>query len=166
MDNEPNNFPNQNSPTEPFGSKPIFTNEPASDFGPKKQSGLGIAAFIIGLVAIVLLIIAFVTGSSFTDQLAGSDILITDPEDPAAVQAALDSLGENVFASMVIAVLCIFGAGFIAFVGLILAIIAACSSKRRKIFGVIGIVLNVAVIVGGISLFIAGIGSLAANIVQ
>ncbi|WP_138755464.1 hypothetical protein [Paenibacillus sinopodophylli] len=164
MDNESNNIPNQPTPNDPFESKPIFSNEPIIDSGPKKQSGLGIASFIIGLAAVVLLIIAFATGSSFTSQLADSNLIITDPEDTAAVQAAFEELGETVFASLVVAIVCIFGAGFISFVGLILAIIAACSSKRRRLFGVIGIVLNVVVIIGGISLLIGGVGAIAANL--
>ncbi|MEV5030083.1 hypothetical protein [Paenibacillus sp. LPE1-1-1.1] len=164
MENESNNFANQPTQNDPFGSKPIFSNEPIVNNGPKKQSGLGIAAFIIGLVSVVLLIIAFVSGSSFTDQIADSNLTLANPEDTAAFQASIEALGETVLASFVIAIACIFGAGFLAFIALILSIVAACSSKRRKMFGVIGIVLNVLVIVGAISLFFAGIGALAANV--
>lgn len=111
----------------------------------------------------MLLIIALVSGSSSVDQIVNSDLILADPNDTAAFQASIESLGEEVLVSVVLAVVCIFGAGFISFIGLILAIIAACSSKRRRLFGVIGIVLNVVVIVGGISLFIAGINAIAAN---
>ncbi|OMF31754.1 hypothetical protein BK133_15210 [Paenibacillus sp. FSL H8-0548] len=163
MDNEPRNEINTPPGNEPYASKPIFSNEHSDTIVVKKHSGLGIAAFIIGLISVVLLIIALVSGSSSVDQIVNSDLILADPNDTAAFQASIESLGEEVLVSVVLAVVCIFGAGFISFIGLILAIIAACSSKRRRLFGVIGIVLNVVVIVGGISLFIAGINAIAAN---
>lgn len=165
MENESNNTINSSTPNEPYSSRPVFSNEPTVNEGPKKQSGLGITSFIIGLLAVVLLIIAFVSGSSFADKIANTDIQIVDPAvDSAAFQASIQDLGEEVLVSLVVAVLCIFGAGLLSIVGLILAIIGAVSNKRRKMFGVIGIVLNILVFVGGIVLFFAGSAAIAANI--
>ncbi|OBZ13405.1 hypothetical protein [Bacillus sp. FJAT-26390] len=164
MENERNNGTNFTSENEPFASKPVFSNDPTVYEGPKKQSGLGIASFIIGIIAVVLLVIAIVSGSSFTDQIASTEL--PDPSaDRVAFQNAIEDLGQEVLVSMVLAIFCIFSAGLISFVGLILAIIGVCSSKRRKMFSVIGIVLNVVVFVGGIALFFAGISAIAASAV-
>jgi ABC-type sugar transport system permease subunit len=162
MDNERNNGTTIPTENEPFASKPVFSNDSTVYEGPKKQSGLGISSFIIGIIAVVLLIIAIVSGSSFTDQIASTNL--PDPSvDRVAFQNAIEVLGQEVLASLVLAIFCIFGAGLISLVGLILAIIGVCSSKRRKMFSVIGIVLNVVVFVGGIGLFFAGIGAIATS---
>ncbi|WP_169085395.1 hypothetical protein [Paenibacillus sp. PL91] len=163
MENERTNGTNLPPENDPFASRPVFSNEPSPYEGPKKHSGLGIASLIIGLISVVLLIIAIVSGSSFADQIGNNNL--PDPSaDTAAFQASIEELGQEVLASMVIAIFCIFGAGLISLVGLILAIIGAFSSKRRKVFSVVGIVLNVLVFVGGIGLFFAGIASIAANV--
>ncbi|KRE35577.1 hypothetical protein [Paenibacillus sp. Soil522] len=164
MDNEPRNDANNPSPNDPYAARPVFSNELAVQEGPKKQSGLGIASFVIGLLSVVLLIIAIVSGSSFVDQIANTDLTIADPSDTAAFQESIEALGEEVLVSVIVAVFCIFGAGLLSLVGLILAIIGAFSGKRRKLFSVIGIVLNVLAFVGGIGLFFAGAAAIAANV--
>ncbi|WP_139995531.1 hypothetical protein [Paenibacillus paridis] len=164
MDNEPKNDFNNSSVNEPYAPRPIFSNENSDILVVKKHSGLGIAAFIIGLICVVIVIIGGVTGSSLVDQLANSDLIITDPNDTQAIQESIEALGEDALIAMSLTLLCLVGAGMLAFVGLILAIIAACSSKRRKMFGVIGILVNVLVIVAGISLFFSGIASIASSV--
>lgn len=162
MDNEPRNDANNLSHDDPYAARPVFSNDVHD--GPKKQSGLGIASFIIGLLSVVLLIIAIVSGSSFVDQIANTDLTIADPADTAAFQKSIEALGEEVLVSVMVAIFCIFGAGLLSLVGLILAIIGAFSSKRRKLFSVIGIVLNVLAFVGGIGLFFAGAAAIASNV--
>ncbi|WP_054023657.1 hypothetical protein [Bacillus sp. FJAT-28004] len=164
MENETNNNEKQPSSNEPYASRPVFSNEQPINEGPKKHSGIGITSFIIGLLAVVLLIIAFVSGSTFADQIANTDITIADPSDTAAFQASIEALGQEVLVSMMLAIVCIFGAGLLSLAGLVLAIIGAVSSKRRKTFGVIGIVLNILVFVGGIGLFFAGSAAIASSV--
>lgn len=164
MENEPNKEVNNSSTNDPYTTKPVFSNEQAVPEGPKKHSGLGIASFIIGLLSVVLLIIAIVSGSSFADQIANTDISIADPSDTAAFQASIEALGEEVLVSLIIAIFCIIGAGLLSLVGLILAIIGAFSSKRRKLFSLIGIVLNILVFIGGIGLFVAGAAAITASV--
>jgi hypothetical protein len=163
LENDRSNGTNIPPENDPFASRPVFASEPSAYEGPKKQSGLGIASLIIGLISVVLLIIAIVSGSSFADQI-GNTTLPDPSADSAAFQASIEELGQEVLVSMIIAIFCIFGAGLISLVGLILAIIGAFSSKRRKLFSVIGIVLNVIVFVGGIGLFFAGAAAIAANV--
>jgi len=164
MENETNNNATPSSSNEPYGSRPAFSNEQPLYEGPKNHSGIGITSFIIGLLSVVLLIIAFVSGSSFADQIANTDIIIADPSDKAAFQASIEALGQEVLVSMILAIACIFGAGLLSLAGLILAIIGAVSSKRRKTFGVIGIVLNILVFVGGIALFFGGSAAIASSV--
>lgn len=163
MENKSNDNFDQPNKTEPYASSPIFSNETIVDTGPKKHSGIGIASFVIALVSIVLLIIAFAAGSSVTDQIGNSDIIFPDPAtESAAFQAAVEDLGPEVIASLTLAIFGIFGACALAFIGLILAIVGAVSSKRRRLFGIIGILLNIGAFVGGIALFFVGIASIAA----
>ncbi|MGO4183367.1 hypothetical protein AB4Z45_10525 [Paenibacillus sp. MCAF9] len=164
MENETNNNANPSSSNEPYGSRPVFSNDQTIYEGPKKHSGIGITSFIIGLLSAVLLIIAIVSGFSFADQIANTDVIIADPSDSAAFKASIEALGQEVLVSMMLTIVCIFGAGLLSLAGLILAIIGAVSSKRRKTFGVIGIVLNVVVFVGGIALFFVGSASIASSV--
>lgn len=164
MENERNDEIGSPSTNDSHASRPIFSNDQPFDVGPKKQSGIGIASFVIALLSVVLLIVAIVSGSAFGDQIANSDLSIADPSDSAAFQASIEALGEDVLVSMMLAIISIFGAVGLSLVGLILGIVSAFSKNRRKVFGVIGIVLNVVVIIGALGLFFAGAAAIASSV--
>jgi hypothetical protein len=124
---------------------PVFGEEPAA--APVRQSGLGIASFIIGLVSIVVMIIGFVAiVAALGDYIAPDGTIDPNDIDPMELGA-----------SMMVGILAIFGSLAVSFVGLILGIIGLVAKNRRKVFGVIGVVLNALLIVGFLGLFVFGL---------
>jgi hypothetical protein len=145
--------PSSNQPFEnnqPYGQDPYnrqaFSNSDPGGVAPVKHSGLGIASFILALVAIVLIIA--------NDEAAQEKWAQIDPEDQEAV---MEMLQESGFASLIVAGLTLIGAFGIAFIGLILGIIGVFSKNRRKVFSVTGLVLNSLMVVAPIILFFIGI---------
>jgi hypothetical protein len=124
---------------------PVFGEEPAA--APARQSGLGIASFVIGLVSIVVMIVGFVAIVAALGDYISPDGTI----DPNAIDPM--ELG----ASMMVGVLAVLGSLAISFVGLILGIIGIVAKNRRKVFGIIGVVLNALLLVGFLGLFVLGL---------
>ncbi|WP_036718433.1 hypothetical protein, partial [Paenibacillus harenae] len=122
-----------------------------------KQSGLGIASFVLALLSVVLIIVSIVFGTMFADQIVNSDLALADPSDPAAFQQTFEELGGDVLVPIMIAGLSIIAAIGISFIGLILGIIGLFSKNRRKVFGIIGVVLNGLLVVGAILLIVIGL---------
>jgi hypothetical protein len=158
--------PSSNQPFEnnqPYGQDPYnrqaFSNSDPGGVAPVKHSGLGIASFILALVAIVLIIVTVALGSTFINEIANDEAAQEkwaqiDPEDQEAV---MEMLQESGFASLIVAGLTLIGAFGIAFIGLILGIIGVFSKNRRKVFSVTGLVLNSLMVVAPIILFFIGI---------
>lgn len=129
----------------PYPPSPGFQPMPEADVEPR-QSKLGVASFILGLVSIVgviAAIIIMVTAlvdffGEFPDQSAYYDF---------------DSPDEFLAAIILPVLLMLF---FIAvsIVGLILGIVGVCTKYTRKAFSIIGIVLNSLLSVGFLILFI------------
>ncbi len=124
---------------------PVFGEEPAA--APVRQSGLGIASFVIGLISIVVMIIGFVATVAALREFISPDGTI----DPATIDPM------EVGTSMIIGGLAILGSLAISFVGLILGIIGIVQKNRRKVFGIIGVVLNGLLLVGFLGLFVIGL---------
>ncbi|MBH5318546.1 hypothetical protein I6N90_12095 [Paenibacillus sp. GSMTC-2017] len=100
----------------------------------KKHSGLGIASFILALLSIVCYIASVaLIGSSSSEIINGGLNYQTEQE-------VLDSELFPMLAGAGLAIIAAIGLGFI---GLILGIIGACMKNRKKLFSVLGIVLNV-----------------------
>lgn len=153
----------------PYASQPAASGVPTeAKVNPDqrmKQSGLGIASFIISIVSVVFLIVgfifAFVLAAQITSEI-GSGIPITDANTQALIESMMED--SNSMVQIMLMIACLFGSVGVAFVGLILGIIGACSNKRRKTFAVIGIVLNGLVVLGTVGLFIIGIVMGAAGV--
>jgi hypothetical protein len=149
MEQEPNQTRGQGNPETPEEQAGQLTAiPPAPDEPVLKQSGLGIASFIIGLLCITGLIISMLTMvSSLTDFITA--------DGTALDQKQLENLiMEN--ASLVIAVLLFIGSLGVGLIGLILGIIGCSLRNRRKVFAIIGTVLNGLVIVGFVGLILFG----------
>ncbi|MFX3631921.1 MAG: hypothetical protein ACE3L7_07560 [Candidatus Pristimantibacillus sp.] len=130
-----------------------------------KQSGLGIASFIISLASVALMIVGFIFAFVLAAQITGQ-IDVGAPMSDSTNQALIESMiqDSNSMVQIMMMIACIFGSVGVAFIGLILGIIGACSNKRRKTFAVIGIVLNGLIVLGTVGLFFIGILSGAAGL--
>jgi hypothetical protein len=121
---------------------------PAPDELVVKQSGLGIASFIIGLLCIAGLIISMLTMvSSLTDFITADGAALDQKQLETRIM-------EN--STLILSVLLFLGSLGIGLVGLILGIIGCSLSNRRKVFAIIGTVLNGLVIVGFVGLLLFG----------
>ncbi|WP_424769006.1 hypothetical protein [Paenibacillus sp. sgz302251] len=138
----------------PHDVRPIFSNSLPMEEEPKKQSGLGIASFILSLVAVILIIVSIVFGVAFADQLVNNDSLLIDTKDEEAV---MEAIGQEAIVPIMIAGLSILASIGAAFIGLILGIIGAFSKNRRKVFSVIGIILNGILVLGALGLIVVGL---------
>ncbi|MBW7477811.1 hypothetical protein K0T92_24170 [Paenibacillus oenotherae] len=130
---------------------------PAPNFNPvpemdivKKQSKLGIASFILGLVSIIGFIVCIVLLSIVSVDYAAelSNNGTFDPE-------TAESMVSN--PSFILPILLMFVFIGTSFVGLILGIVGACMKNTRKAFSIIGIVLNALLSLGFILLFFLGL---------
>ncbi|MCA0755024.1 hypothetical protein KP806_08180 [Paenibacillus sp. N4] len=148
---------------DPYGGRPVFSNPFPPQEAPAKQSGLGIASFVLALVAVVLIIVAIAFGAAFADQIVGNEeLLLESPEDPNAI---MDAIGEDAIVPIMLAGLSMLASIGVAFIGLILGIIGAFSKNRKKVFSVIGIILNGILVVGAVGLVVVGMALGAAGAV-
>ncbi|WP_337098962.1 hypothetical protein [Paenibacillus sp. YIM B09110] len=139
----------------PYSTPPRFSDDNSNETGPLKQSKLGIASFIIALVAVLLIILTFVLATTnsaefmeFAEEVNSSNGVVT-PED-------VEALGGDILGVIVMIMICMFGSMGVALVGVILAFIGIFAKNRRKAFAIIGLVLNGLLIVGAIGLVIVG----------
>lgn len=121
---------------------------PQYENAPLKQSKLGIASFIISLVSIVLIIVGFIFAGVFIGDIAGSEELLMDP---AYLESNFD---VELFMPIILMLVCFFASVGIAVVGLILGIVSVASKNVRKVFGIIGLILNALIVLGSGGFFI------------
>jgi hypothetical protein len=107
------------------------------------HSGIGIASFIAGLVALLMIVGAFAVA-----VVVAVEALPTGPS------------GRNPQQLFFVGVLFI-GAGLVAVVGTGLGIGACFQTKRKKVFAVIGLVVNGLVLLGAIGVFLLGVIAIA-----
>lgn len=136
----------------PYASQPALGSVPLPPQESEriKQSGLGIASFIISLASVVLVIIGFIMAAVFVSQAA------SDPQALLDDLANLESQFSDSMVPIMLSGLSIIASIGIAFVGLILGIIGAFSKNRRKTFAIVGIILNGLLVLGTIGMFILG----------
>ncbi len=108
------------------------------DRDPVKHSGLGIASFIIGLVVLVILTIVFV----YIIGILSQSYYISE-SDPRLV-----AVGVVMMVGMLL-----------SGVGIILSIIGLSKRTRKRIFPILGIVINGLIVVFVIFLIILGLAS-------
>jgi len=138
-------------PNDPPASVPAH--DPAGAYAPSesqpRQSGIGIASFVLSLVCILGIVIATVMFASSIQNYISLDGAVLSPEE--IEERAMND------GSLIGGVLLFLGALGIGFVGLILGIIALALKGRRKVFAIIGTVLNGLVIAGLAALVIVGL---------
>lgn len=131
----------------------VFSSDPSRTEPPKKaQSKLGIASFIVGLVSLVVIIVAIIIATTFImDYISFNGNTNT----VASIEDQVNDLND-IMPLAIAGLLLLFSVGS-SVVGLILGIVGACSKDKRKVFSVIGIVLNALLPVGFVTLFLIGI---------
>lgn len=127
-----------NPPFSPYDEFPRDDQEP----GRFKHSGLGIASFVISLVAIALYVVFFVSAVGVTYLLTGTGADLTEY---TATEEQLMGFGVGAL----VLILSLLGASVLNLAGTILGIIGLVSKNRKKVFAVIGTVLNGLCLLGG-----------------
>jgi hypothetical protein len=150
MDHKQSELHQQTDPVSPGESSEELNEVPPDMDGPKrKQSGLGIASFILGLLCIIGLLIAAVTiASSLSDYLSPDGTVIS--EDALQTRLLEDS-------GMILSVFLFIASLGLGVVGLILGIVGLVMRNRRKVFALIGTILNGLVIAGFVGIVLFGL---------
>jgi hypothetical protein len=107
----------------------------------QKQSKLGIASLVIGLVAVLFACIAFVISFSYGFSLSSNTPSLIDQSSPVVLIAG------GLFCCSPI----------LSLVGVGLGIAAVVQKKDKKIFGIIGLVINGLIILSICGLFVLGL---------
>lgn len=116
-----------------------FSEVTEQDYSAKKHSGIGITSTIIGAIALIIFVISLVMiikdapGFFATIDNGLNADMLTEEEATAIV---------NKFPGLISGFLLLLGAGFFLFIGGILGIIGLFSQTRRKLFPIIGVILN------------------------
>ncbi len=117
-----------------------------------RHSRMGIASFVISILVVVAILALVVGGPLLISSSEGFDPQSFDPADPQSV----DLSDPAVIALQVV------GLGFIvgvllSFVGLGLWLAGVIQRRRKRLFAVIGAVLNGLVVLGVLSLVVLGV---------
>jgi|GEM_PF-707610 len=139
-------------------SQPIYGAPSAGPIQPMKHSGLGITSFIFSIVAVLVIVIGIIVLFSSMTSLSLSELELM--QDPAYLNNLLlnndGSLPSGVV-GIIVGVLLMFSSGLFGFLGLIFGIISVCMKNRRKIFGIIGTILNALLVIGGFVFFVVSL---------
>lgn len=127
------------------------------------QSKLGIASFIISMLAIIGIIITVILGAAVVSDIVSDEQLMNElkyySENPDAYvnnDLMESKLGESMM-SIVGAFVVTIGSIVLSFVGVILGIIALSSKNKKKTFGLLGVIFNGLVLLGTVGIFILGL---------
>jgi hypothetical protein len=135
---------------QPNGYAPLSTYEKEPRI---TQSKLGIASFIIGLISIIIFIAGIIVVTTFIMNQnfnVGNNI-------QREIEDSINNNDFSGYAPLVIGAIMMLGSALVSIIGLILGIVGACSRNKRKVFSILGIVLNALLPVGFIGLFLIGI---------
>lgn len=116
---------------------------------PDKQSGLGIASFVIGVSALVISLLSII-GLVFSNF----DVLVTSINE----QMTDEELANVILSEapmLIIGVLMILVSSFLTFIGAVLGIAGLLQPNRKRLFAIMGTVLN-----GAMVMFILFVGLL------
>ncbi len=148
-----------------------FSNMPPHQEGATQHSKLGIASFVIALVSVLMIVVSIIIAIAAISEMANNPEFaetmqnIADAYNPANIN--MEFLESEQFGSLVImlfgTVILMIGALIVSLVGAILGIVGVTSKNRRKVFAIIGLVLNGIVLLGGTGFFVLSIsmGSIA-----
>ncbi|MCR2804370.1 hypothetical protein [Paenibacillus soyae] len=160
MTNEqnPNNYdPNEQNRPQNYSNTGYTNFSPVTDYPGNapvkmKHSGLGIASFVLALVAVLTIVIGIIMSVA---AVASSPDFMNATEDEIATDILEGGGGE--FATLMGAGLLMLLSIGISIVGLILGIIAVVLKNRKKVFGIIGLILNALMVLGVVMLFAIGL---------
>ncbi len=114
------------------------------------HSRLGIASFIIAILATVIIIVGVIVAASFGAQVVGSDPQSVTPQD--LEQNLRDSPGAT--AALGVAGVSFVVAPLLYLLGLALGVAGLIQRRRRKLFSWLGTVLNVLPLLVIVGLFV------------
>ncbi|MDO3408823.1 DUF4064 domain-containing protein [Saccharibacillus sp. CPCC 101409] len=125
---------------------------PREDAAALKHSGLGIASFVLGLISIILVAIFFVSAIGLVYSLSQSSGAMMADVDSFMNSEEFTGIGVTFF---LVALSLIASAG-LSLIGAILGIIGLTMKNRKKVFAVIGTILNAICLLGGGGLLLFG----------
>jgi hypothetical protein len=147
---------------DPFAPGSASTMEPPPRL---KHSGIGIAAFVLSLIALLMIVIGIVIATVSVGNIGSDDSLLQEIEQitgsygegqEAEMGAELmesEAFGSAIAVFMIAGIL-LLGSLAVAFIGLILGIVGVASRERRKTFGIIGLVINALILLGTVGLVV------------
>jgi hypothetical protein len=122
--------------------------------GTQKQSKIGIACLILGILSLLFLCIGFIISLSYGVSLGLENPYVTDPA------SLVDQTSPAIIASSVF----IYCTPVISLIGVGLGIAALVQKKDKKTFGVIGLVLNALILLSVCVLLIFGLVMVAGSV--
>jgi hypothetical protein len=154
MTNEHN--PNEQNRPQDYNNTGFTAFSPANEFPGSapvkvKHSGPGIASFVLALIAVLTVVIGIIM--SVAAVASSADFMSATPEEIES--QLLEGGGEGVAAIVGAGLLMILSIGF-AIIGLILGIVGVVMKNRKKVFGVIGLILNALIVLSVILLVAVG----------
>ena len=131
-------------PDEPrFEANPVFeeAQAPIQEKPEKlKHSGLGIASFILALASGLTFIIGMIMSVM---SVMGDNGIISSTMDPNNVEAIESAMmNSDAMVGIMVAGFIIMFAGLLSFIGLVLGIIGLIIKNRKKVFAIIGTIMN------------------------
>ena len=118
----------------------------------KKQSKIGIASFVIGIVALLIMCISLVLAIIYAIPIASQTTSITSSQIELS-SPIVKTLGILMLISPLLSL-----------VGAVLGIVALVQKNHRKTFGVIGLVLNLLIILVFCIMFGLGVAIQTGNL--
>ena len=115
--------------------------------GVKKQSRMGIASFVLGILSLLFLCIGFIISISYGVTLGLDNPAATDPF----------ALVDQASPAIIIASVFIYCTPVISLVGVGLGIAAVVQKKDKKTLGIIGLVINALMLLSGCGLLLQGL---------
>lgn len=147
-----------NPPFSPVSGSSPYDEFPRDDrrVGPLKHSGLGIASFVLSLIGILLFIVCIVAIIGTVASMVDSSGRIADVEtlENGSLLMAIGFAGFGIL-----------GAAILNLVGLILGIVGLVIKDRKKVFAIIGTILNgLCVLTGGGFILISSLAGAAGGL--
>lgn len=161
---------NQSPDHDPYRAQ-LFTDPNASgsttslEQPPLKHSGIGIASFVLSLIALLMIVIGIVVAATSVGDLGSDESWLQEMDritnsygagQEAEIGAALmesETFGSAIAVFMIAGIM-LLGSLALAFIGLILGIVGVASRERRKTFGIIGLVINALILLGTVGLVV------------
>lgn len=161
MDNkqQDQHYQNEQTFSQP-SAPPVFTSYGEPSNTRLTHSKLGIASFVMAIIAIIAIIITIALGVSSISQIINDpdylEELMAITNDPTLLEsdAELQQFIGTSLIGVVVAMIFLFGSLALAFVGLILGIIGLTAKYKKTIFALLGVIFNTIVLIGTVGMFV------------